>query len=425
MFTPEKYGSAAIVGVATSPAGAVSGLNDVFANDNAFCSIEVVNAAFKGAAASAIDITGFGFSIPTGARIISTRIRIRAYRTAGTSASMTIQGALRGGTFTPNAANTAFAAIPVGTTGDTEVEYVSSAFDTTVFNPSVSDINSSGFGVRIDTRGGDIGSTYIYFDSVTIQIEYAPLVSVNDLGNAQTIGNGTASQGYAIALNDVNQASAIVSPALVQAHSASINEVIQAQGVDSVSSSLAHILALDSLNNAHLLDTVALTQNNVVTADDIEQTQGVAAAVLAAAYSVNLDDLSQAIQAGNIDITVSGGMAIDAIRQAVQADDGQVNQAHIVSIARVDQSQTAGSPSGDVFYVITPEGIEQISTLEAVSAIADGALTPVDITQVQSTNVALAAVTALGQLNGEILIYTRLAGSVDISPAINGNIILN
>lgn len=344
----EHSAGAATLGVAPIVAGGgtgsvQTGLGNFGANDGNLASVTIVQGTYKGRAGSSFEFVDFGFSIPTDCRIIGFIVKVRAYRASSSSVSTSIQARpIPVASISP----ASFGVIGVisGSAGASEVEYTSPTFDLTLWNPSVSTVNSAAFGIDLHTRGGDDGET-IYFDEVSLAVKYAPLLSANHIDHTQAIDTATQTQHNVAAANGIIQAESIGTPGLIQAHDAAVNDILQTESIGTPAISQAHLAAVNDLVHAQSIATVSATVAGAITAARLEQAQSTGTPAASVFYVITPADIAQTQNIEAVDITEMGTIAPADLAQlqTLNVALGEIPATDALSGAVVAYIQMAGS----------------------------------------------------------------------------------
>lgn len=149
---------------------AASGTNwtnptNVYSSDNS-------RATYANAGQDDLKITGFGFSIPTGATILGIEVLIEGNGSSSTASNRSIQiGATKDGSSLAGS-RLASQNLPQTTDGNLTFGSGTNLFSTT-FSPA--DINASTFGILL--RAGNTNTSTRSIDQVQVRIYYSPLIS--------------------------------------------------------------------------------------------------------------------------------------------------------------------------------------------------------------------------------------------------------
>jgi len=244
------------------------------------------------------------------------------------------------------------------------------------------------------------------------------VLSVDPIGQAQTVDAITLTQHHLVAVAPLNQAQGIDAASLVQHNVVAVAALDQAQSLGSVPLTQNHVLAPVALSQSQVLASASLTQRHVLAPDPSAQAQAVDTAGLLQRHVLAPDPTSQAQAVDGVSLTVSGTISISGLVQGQTIDAVALTQRHQVVPASLSQAQQLdASTISSAGVTVAVVGLSQAQVIGAANLIQHNVLVVDDIVQQQllsGTNFG----GAIGWLRGNVVIVAALGGEVTVSPAI-------
>lgn len=248
------------------------------------------------------------------------------------------------------------------------------------------------------------------------------VLAVDSMSHGQTIDNATLTQANSLDVDGVTQSQTIDAATLTQANAIVPNSMTQGQSLDSATLTQAHVLVPQGMTQGQSVDGVGLTQANVLAANSVSQGQSIVNASLTVAGTLAIDSISQAQTIDQALLTVAGVLTVDGVTQAQTLDALELVQRHVLSVNGITQSQSVDGATLDSVDLLTLDSLAQSQGVDATSLTQYHVLAVDSLTQAQAIDVCLFGGLVIGELNGQIVVYAAMGGSVYAIPALSGTI---
>lgn len=212
--------------------------------------------------------------------------------------------------------------------------------------------------------------------------------------------------------DDLDQSQTIDPVTLVQAHLVKPDPSIQAQSLDNIDLSVLTGLSVNPLAQEQTLDAVTLTQAHIVVTESLAQNQQLDNVLLTIQGAVTPDPIAQSQSLGTVALIVAGNIVADKVNQGQSLDTVTLQASYSVEIQELLQGQTLGNVDL-VVEALRADDLSQQQVIDNVNLVQHHILAVDKLTQQQIIDIVSLGGVVFGELDGEILCYSSLQGTVE------------
>ena len=217
-------------------------------------------------------------------------------------------------------------------------------------------------------------------------------LTVNNVSQAQTVGNVALTQHNVLSVDNILQAQSVDAPALTQHNALAVDNVNQSQAVDAPALTQHNVLAVGNIAQAQAIGNVDLVQYNMLAVDNIAQAQAVGSIALVEHHVLTVKNIAQAQAIGQANLTYhapgAAALIVQNVDQAQAVGAADLVQHNVLTVANVAQAQAVGAvvvvyhaPAGIALIVAN---VNQVQSVGPVALTQHHILTVANVAQAQT-----------------------------------------